>query len=81
MSPKRHSALFTRRRLLQAGGIGALTMTLPGTTSAALREAGARDPAFAGSRDRDAIVLVACHVARSSRGPDDAGPASRARSG
>src|SRR5437667_2988208 len=34
MSPKRHSALFTRRRLLQAGGIGALTMTLPGTVAA-----------------------------------------------
>src|SRR5262245_52281734 len=54
---QRHFALMSRRQLLQAGGIGALTMGLPGTVAASVDvERGLRR----GAAEKSCIFILLC---------------------
>src|SRR6266702_3343640 len=54
---QQHSTLVSRRQLLQAGGVGALTMGLPGTVAASVdAERGLRR----GAAEKSCIFILLC---------------------
>src|SRR3954468_21902821 len=54
---RQSTPLFTRRQLLQAGGIGALTMGLPGTVAASVE---ANRGLNGNAADRSCIFVLLC---------------------